>query len=111
MSYSKISKEEKIIAKLQEEKATLVSVPQATDKVNEVDKKLASAMTKLNKTKFDKEIENLLNTKKSKGISAAIHKLKESVMGPKEEKTKAMVIEDPEMVISSQTQKQLNRHH
>ena len=50
----------------------------------------------MNRKNFEKEIESLTMIKKSKGMSAAVYKLKEKVLGPKEPLLDAMPIEDPE---------------
>ena len=56
---------------------------------------LAEALEELNRKKYEKEIEALKSTKKSKGMSASVYKLKEKVLGPKEPPVNAMALEDP----------------
>ena len=66
-----------------------------SERVKEVDNALAYALKEVNRLNYEKEIENLQNTRNCKGISAAVYKLKEKVMGPKEAKPDAIAIEDP----------------
>ena len=72
------------------------SDPDAQKNVEAVNTKLSSALAKVNKRNLEKEIESLTSTKRKKGSSAAVYKLREKVLGPKETMLDAVVIDDPE---------------
>ena len=57
---------------------------------------LATALTKVNTRNLEKEVEYLTNTKLKKGSAAAVFKLRERVLGPKQSILDAAVIDDPE---------------
>ena len=61
-----------------------------------INKKLAEALHELNKANYEKEIRSLTTVKNAKGISAAVFRLKEKVVGPKQCAVDAVVVEDPE---------------
>ena len=98
VSVSKSSPEEKEVEALQKEKISLALSPsdaEKEEKEKDVDVKLAAALHNLNIRNFEKEIESLTSVKVAKGKSAAIFKLKERVLGPKETSLDAVTIEDP----------------
>ena len=72
------------------------SDPPTSNRIVDIDNKLAAAINDVNVKNYEKEIEGLKMVMKNKGRSAAIYKLKEKVLGPKENKAEAMGIEDPE---------------
>ena len=65
-------------------------------KIKVIDEKLVTAIHNVNVKNYEKEIESLKTVSKSKGMSAAIYKLKEKVLGPKEKSPDAMGVEDPD---------------
>ena len=88
-----------MIERLQKEKMSLISDTGESYKeqrLETIDKKLATALQDLNKANYEKEINSLKSMKNKKGNSAAIHKLKQKVLGPKEPTLDAVAVEDPE---------------
>ena len=79
MSVSGVTKEKRKVEGLQKEKMSLEILPTDPEidrRKAHVDEELAIALHNVNATNFEKEIENLTNTKKAKGKSAAIFKLR-----------------------------------
>ena len=66
------------------------------NEIKDIDKKIANALHELNKYNYEKEIRCLHTTKKSKGMAAAMYKIKDKVQGVKEPPIDAMPIKDPE---------------
>ena len=98
VSISKVSKEEKQVEVLQKEKMSLECLPkdeEVNKRMKTVDEELATALHNMNSINFEKEIDNLTRAKKLKGKSAAIFKLREKVLGPKESSLDAVAIEEP----------------
>ena len=91
--------ENKELERLQKEKMSLALSQAGSVKKKNVElleAEIASALTKVNVQNLEKEIEYLTNTKQKKGSSAAVFKLREKVLGPKETILDAVAIEDPE---------------
>ena len=93
----------KDILKLQDEKLSLfkskenkdITEEQMDKKIKDIDDKITASVLQKQREEFEKELEALRNLKVTCGMSAAVFKMKEKVVGPKSGKQEATTLVNP----------------
>ena len=111
VSVSRISKEEKVVEKLQREKVLVKdSDDQSTkNKLKEIDIKLSNALNAVDRKNLERDIGNLQNVKKSKEKSASVFKLRENILGSKKREMEPVVVIDPDTGERADTPEEIKR--
>ena len=69
---------------------------QKEEKVKEIDNQMADVMSIIKSNQYERELKNLIETKATKGRSAAIFNLRDKVLGKKKTQQDAAVVINPE---------------
>ena len=88
VTHSSKSKDDKELEKLQTQKIRVMNNISLTDKENkveEINNEISKTLSKIQSKQFNRDIKELENLKENKGKAAANFRLKEKLMGKKEE--------------------------
>ena len=100
---------------LKNEKEKLLSIKEKKnevyidEKIKDIDDKMTAKLLKTQREQFEKELCSLREVKTSKGMSAAVFKLKEKIVGPKSTKQEATVLIDPQSNLEVNTPEDIKR--
>ena len=107
---TKVCKE---LESLQKEKIKLFNLKDpknnVEEKIKEIDSQISLNLLKKQREAFESELESLRELKKSKGISAAVFRVREKVVGPKSSKQEATVIIDSKTNLEVSTPEEIKR--